>query len=236
MPCISGTGTQLVRTDYERQTVDAANPVARFAHRRRLAIARRAVLELVPGSAVVDWGCGQGRFLSQIADQAPGRYRLTGWDPMQAVRFDGFEVLTDPHAIEPDSVDMITALEVCEHLGATETDALVEFAATRLRSGGVLLITVPVMMGPALFVKELNRMVLFRRPAEHTVRELMAGGLLARPAQRAEDILGSHKGYDFRITLATFRATFGEPTVRYSPLPIPTWYGNSQAVMCFRRP
>ena len=149
--------------EYEKQTVNNPNPFARFAHRRRLKIALQRVLELPEGSLVVDYGCGQGRFLSEIDKASPSKFMLMGWDPIQSQLFDGYAIVDDLAKIAPNSVDMIVCLEVCEHLNEDETETFLAFAKSRLKSDGRLLVTVPVMIGPALILKELNRMILFRR-------------------------------------------------------------------------
>ena len=75
---------------YEKQTVDSPNPIARFAHRARLKRSKRLLMSLLGESAVLlDYGCGQGRFLHDIASdikvQKPGVV-LLGYDPYQSAQ------------------------------------------------------------------------------------------------------------------------------------------------------
>ena len=221
--------------DYERQTIDSPNPMARFAHRRRLAIASKVVRGFEKGARILDYGCGQGRFLNEIAYESRFTYRLMGWDPFADMKYDGFEVVSDRSHIESDSLDLITCLEVCEHLDALEFQEFMAFSQSRLKQSGRLLVTVPIMVGPALMLKQFNSSLLHRRRPEYSLREMLAASIWGAHITRAGDIKSSHKGYDFRETIELLRDAFILDRIRYSPLPIRTWYGNSQAIVFARK-
>jgi SAM-dependent methyltransferase len=103
------------------------------------------------GVRVVDVGCGTGATLSMLA-----RFGVvTGIDrSADALRY---SVLRGPYElvqgraeelpVGDGSADIVTALDVLEHIG-DDTRAVAEFARA-LRPGGVLLVTVPA--GPALW-------------------------------------------------------------------------------------
>lgn len=217
--------------DYERQTVDSPSPITRWAHRTRLRIARTRALEMQKGATIVDYGCGQGRFLSSLYTTAGDSYRLIGWDPHAASRFEGYEVISDPLLVAKGSVDMVTCLEVCEHLEENEMNAFLTFAHSVLKPGGVLLVSVPVMIGPSLLAKEVSRMRLFRKPTDYSLGELFSASVFCRGVPRAINIKTSHKGFDFRSTIEILRSRFGSPKLTFSPIPGLGWWGNSQAVI-----
>ncbi|MGG1948783.1 hypothetical protein AB1286_28910 [Trinickia sp. NRRL B-1857] len=124
---------------------------------------------------------------------------------------------------------MVTLFETIEHLHQEE---LVDFLPTCDRvlglDGGIL-ISGPIEIGPALLLKEANRSVLhFRRP-EHGLLELAKASVLDIRASRATDIKRSHKGFDFRKAISAIDTLgWGAEILHFGPLPIGTWYGNSQ--------
>jgi hypothetical protein len=124
---------------------------------------------------------------------------------------------------------MVTLFETIEHLHQEE---LVDFLSTCERvlgpDGGIL-ISGPIEVGPALLLKEANRSILhFRRP-EHGLLELAKASVLGIRASRAIDIKRSHKGFDFRNAISAIEALgWGAEMLHFGPLPIGTWYGNSQ--------
>jgi SAM-dependent methyltransferase len=222
---------------YEKQTVDNPNPIARFAHRARMRRSMRLVKPFLTGSAtLLDYGCGQGRFLSDLTPEINGQaVTLLGYDPTQSAQFEGYRIVSDPDEIAPGTVDVVTSLEVCEHLTDAEMEAFVDLALKIMSPTGRLLVSVPIMVGPALLVKELSRSVLFRRRTDYSTADLLEGTFFGTPAQRAEDIKTSHRGFDWRVTLDRLRETFSLEHTEFSPLPFNHWYGQSQVIMVFKK-
>lgn len=222
--------------DYEKQTYDTPNPIARLAHRRRFASSMAAVAHLPRGSSIFDYGCGQGRFLSHLNADRPGFYSLAGFDPFQAQKYEGYSVVSNLDYVTDTSVDFMTCLEVCEHLSNEHMQTFIEFAGRKLKPGGTLLVTVPIQKGPVVLLKEANRCVLHRRAPEHSLKEMVSTVLFGTLPARTEDIQGSHKGYDFEDTIAQIKRRFGEPRIAYSPFPTLGWRANSQVFMTFTHP
>lgn len=222
---------------YEKQTVDNPNPIARFAHKARMRRSMQLVESFLPGSAtLLDYGCGQGRFLGELAPELNGQtITLLGYDPYQSAQFEGYRIVSDPDDIAPQSVDVVTSLEVCEHLTDRELEEFIDFAVKVMSAGARLLVTVPIMMGPTLLVKELSRSVLFRRRTDYSTPDLLKGTFFGTPGRRAEDIKVSHRGYDWRVTLTRLSETFSLVHQEFSPLPFNHWFGQSQVIMVFRK-
>ncbi|WP_437228148.1 methyltransferase domain-containing protein [Planctomicrobium sp. SH661] len=113
-----------VRIPYEKQTLDHPNLLARFAHRSRFARSKSVVLaELEDGSVLADYGCGQGRFLSELNTELKSQKKsckLLGYDPYMSCKFDGYIVVSDVDEIACQSANVITCLETCEHLDDEE--------------------------------------------------------------------------------------------------------------------
>lgn len=87
-------------------------------------------------------------------------------------------------------------------------------------------------MGPVLILKELNRSFFIFRPSEHSLKEFVEASIFGIAASRAENIKCSHKGFDFRRAIQFLKVNGWDVDVLgFGPLPIATWYGNSQVYL-----
>jgi SAM-dependent methyltransferase len=218
---------------YERQTVDSPNPIARFAHRSRVAKSVALAEKYLPQEGtVVDFGAGTGLFLSRLGDKRrdAGLYAIEPFMPPA----------TDPriHYV-PDfpalrlEADLITAFEVCEHLLDDEPEKFLADAERSLKASGKLIVSVPIMIGGALLMKEVNKALLNRRGLEYSASELVAGmfgGAVARPAGNR----WTHKGFDYRELRKIIACRFVIEREILSPLPLP-WWANSQIFFICRK-
>jgi cyclopropane fatty-acyl-phospholipid synthase-like methyltransferase len=218
---------------YNRQTVDARNPIARFAHRRRLQVAVREAAQLIPATGtLLDFGCGPGIFLRDLG-AARRDVELIGYDPYAKQTFHGMRLVSDPNEIVDGRIDMLTALETCEHLTDSELSELIRIARRLLQPSGALLISVPIIGGPGLLMKEANRMVVHRR-REYSAREILQAAFQGKPAPRHADIKLSHKGFDFRKLHSQLAAELTCERTWLSPFPRMHWSLNSQAFSLWR--
>lgn len=222
--------------DYRTQTLDTPNPIARYAHRQRY----RASFERVAGAGtngdgggvrrggtVLDFGCGQGDFLHELAALRPD-LTLLGFDPESGHVADRYTPIDDMAAVPSGSVDMVCCFETLEHLYPDEIASFAAEAIRVLAPGGEVAISVPVIGGPTLLLKEANRAVLFRRRSDYSARELLAASLAGRPAPRPTDIRASHKGFDFRRLFEVLGERFEVVDTSYTPFPALPWWLNSQ--------
>lgn len=129
--------------------------------------------------------------------------------------------------------DLITAFEVCEHLTDAETEQFLLDAQRSIKIDGRLVISVPIMIGGALILKELNRSMVFRRASEYSAAELIAG-VFGRAIQRPDNRQPTHKGFDFRRLREKLRERFDIESEFFSPLPLP-WWANSQVFFVCRK-
>lgn len=125
------------------------------------------------GLRVVDVGCGTGATLSVL-----GRFgAITGIDRSADALH--YSMLRGPHElvrgraeelpVRDGSADIVTALDVLEHIG-DDARAAAEFARV-LRPGGVLLVTVPA--GPALWSEHDEALDHLRRYRAARLRRLL---------------------------------------------------------------
>ncbi|MDD4933209.1 MAG: class I SAM-dependent methyltransferase [Methylacidiphilaceae bacterium] len=214
---------------YAKQTVSSPNPLARFPHRARHATALGLATEAVPrGGALLDFGCGDGHFLRQCAQQRPG-LKLFGFDPGWKGGADGYAFVSSLRELPDRQRDAICAFEVLEHLYDPELTDFFEESRRLLRPGGLWILSVQIIGEPTLVLKEINPCLLFRRRSEYTAAELFRASLLGIPAPRAIDRRSSHKGFDFH-GLEEQLAQEGKIRVRHwSPFPWAPWWANSQA-------
>ncbi len=109
-----------------------------------------ALLEQHPFESLLDIGCGDGRFLREVQQRFPGK-RLLGIDGSAAairwaqilnpdVRFEHLDVLDRTH---DERFDVVTLLEVIEHVPPARLPEFLRAAARPLRPGGRLILTTP---------------------------------------------------------------------------------------------
>jgi SAM-dependent methyltransferase len=189
---------------------------------------------------VLDYGCGDGAFLNNLAELRPD-LTLYGFDPESNHQPDRYTLIDDVERVEAGTVDMVCCYETLEHLYDKE---IAEFLAHTVRvlrsggsggSGGEVSISVPIIGGPPLLLKELNRMVLFRRRTDYTAGELLRAAFLGRAAPRPDDIRPTHKGFDFRVLTARLEEELVVADRGWSPFPRLPWWANSQVFLLLHR-
>jgi 2-polyprenyl-3-methyl-5-hydroxy-6-metoxy-1,4-benzoquinol methylase len=221
---------------YASQTVESANPLARYAHRARIALALKLVERFCSSSAtVVDFGSGPGLFLHTLGQIRPD-LRLIGLDPYVQPAYPEIRYEARLDDLKAGSVDVLTALEVCEHLYPNELDALLKNAAQILGPDGVLIISVPIMYGASVIPKLMNWAIRGRdfrvgyTPGE--ILRSVAGLKVSRP----ENLRTTHKGFDFRDLRTLVSGPFMVEQVFRSPLTwLPWWMSSQYFMICQRR-
>jgi len=221
---------------YSQQTLDTPNPIARFAHRQRAKLSLDGVVRDAPrGAAVLDYGCGDGAFLNALAARRPD-LELLGFDPESNHVPDAYTSIDDVAGVPDRSAALVCCFETLEHLYPAEIDTFVSEAARVAVPGGEVLISVPVIGGPTLLLKEANRALLFRRGTDYSAGELLAASFAGRPAPRPDDIRVTHKGFDFRPLLTRLGCDLHLLDTACSPFPRLPWWLNSQVFARFATP
>lgn len=104
----------------------------------------------LPGS-ILDVGCGDGRFLGLLGEKITRRLGID-----LSARAIGFARAFHPHidyrcaALEEieEIFDLVTAIEVLEHIPDDQLNGFIKALADRIKSGGELLISVPTTVVP----------------------------------------------------------------------------------------
>jgi 2-polyprenyl-3-methyl-5-hydroxy-6-metoxy-1,4-benzoquinol methylase len=219
---------------YEEQTVKSGNPLARFAHRTRMTMAIGLVTQSCAKSGtVVDFGAGPGLFLHELGEARPD-VTLVGHDPYMAPRFPEVEYAESLDTVEAQSVDVLTAFEVCEHLYSSELDALLDDAARILKPSGAFILSVPIMYGLAIAPKVSNWMIRSHSfKSEYSPAELLKA-MVGIPVSRPQNPRTTHKGFDFRELRKIVSQRFVIDAVHLSPMPHTPWWLSSQYFMICR--
>ena len=107
------------------------------------------VRRLVGAGGVVDLGCGRGEWLTLLRDAGvpssgvDANPRFVAAGRAQGLDIELGDAIGHLQGLPPDSVDVVTALHVIEHLGTEELLALLEAARRALRPGGCVLLETP---------------------------------------------------------------------------------------------
>ncbi|MGB3165494.1 MAG: class I SAM-dependent methyltransferase [Alteraurantiacibacter sp.] len=224
-----------VTLSYDRRTVDSPNPVVRFAHRSRMRTSIALADAHVPkGGRLIDFGAGTGTFLSSFAKSRKD-ISACAIEPYQEIADPDIEQMSDLADVASESVDAITCLEVCEHLTDEELDKFLADAHAALKPTGRLIVTVPIMYGLTLPVKEGSRMLIYRNGSQYSAKEMIRA-VAGRSITRSERRQKSHKGFDFRWLRGKIERRFKIVERQTSPFGALPWWLNSQAIMvCARR-
>lgn len=219
---------------YDKQTLNAVNPIARFSHRSRFTKALHYLNIYTPNcGTVVDFGAGPGTMLSMLGN-ARADIKLYAIEPTMPRSPDKRIDYIDRLEQVSEKIDVISAFECCEHLLEDDLENFLINASNALENGGRLIISVPIMLGLALPFKLLNRAILLRHDPEYSWKEILAG-ILGRKVQRAKNPMYSHKGFDFRA----FKEKVGERFIieheAVSPFYLPWWLNSQIFIICSRR-
>jgi 2-polyprenyl-3-methyl-5-hydroxy-6-metoxy-1,4-benzoquinol methylase len=238
--------------DYARKQIYCPSGVVRWSHGSRFDLARRLVAARA-GGRLLDYGCGDGTFLAMIhGDFAEAR----GWDvdPGQIAECRkrlghlpgvAFEAVPDGGRTPPDagSWDVVTCMEVLEHCVEPERRRVLDVLHALVRPGGLVVISVPIEIGPSVAGKQLFRALAgmrnlgdYRHRERYSAAEMLrsiAGLPVTRVAFDGQSSSGpyryyGHKGFDYRDLARDIDERFTVRERRFSPMP---WLGaalNSQ--------
>lgn len=194
---------------------------------------------------LLDIGCAHARLFDVLRSRFPIEY--TGIDPIPSMaeaarrrygRHPRFEIVCDAVENRHDLLenrDAIVALETLEHIPEGAVVRLVE-AIARARPR-VFVLSVPVEVGPALWLKNLGSLLAgYYRHREYTWGETVWAGLGRLDKVPAHGL--GHKGFDWRWLAATVRHNLALRELRRLPVNgLPIWLATSIFLVCEpRRP
>jgi len=240
---------------YARRQLFGGFRLLRWSHGSRFRVARELVAPHA-GERLLDYGCGDGTFLSMVHDLFPVAVGAEVDAELAADAARRFAddaglrfVHTSALAAEPaGSFGVAVCMEVLEHCTPDAVDRVVADLRRLVAKDGTVIVSVPVETGPALVGKQLYRRLAARRGLEgyreretYTARELgtmlVAGGStgIERPVYRGTFASGEpnvwhgHKGFNWRALRRRLAADFIVRKTRFSPVPLLGPLLNSQA-------
>jgi hypothetical protein len=102
------------------------------------------------------------------------------------------------------------------------------------KPGGLIVVSVPVEVGPALLIKQMGRWWANRLTSygyeRYSWRELIKAGVGLQVRGLVRTNLYSHKGFDYRVARAALLERVSLDATRYSPL---SWTGPTCASTVF---
>jgi len=221
---------------YDQRTLNSPNPIARFAHRKRLNTSIKLTKLITPVGRVLDYGCGTGAFVCEINRE--NGIEAVGYEPyMKEVKAVDLPIFREYNDVaQSGKFNLITLFETIEHLTQDEFDLFLVQSMDILNENGSILISAPIEIGPALLLKEFNRSIFRHKWPEHGIGELFLAATFGIPGKRAKNVKISHKGFDFRKAIRYLETKiYVIRVLKYGPLPIGTWYGNSQIYFTIKR-
>jgi len=218
---------------YDERTINSTNVIAKYSHRIRMNNSLRYVVSRLEFGNVLDFGCGSGFLVSKLNQIKTGC--AIGYEPFMTDRFsENLPIYADyTNIIENAPYATITIFEVLEHVQWTEMPDIFAKFKELLTPDGVVIVSVPIEIGPAVLLKEWNRVRNFGWKQRHRYKILELIGTVAFGiAGYREDPDApflDHKGFDFRELIRFVKSKgWSVKILRYSPLPIKCWFGNSQ--------
>ena len=231
---------------YDEQTYASPYRIVRYPHQARYKMATDFLLDANP-SSVLDYGAGDGHLFRDAFSRGFGAASIVAYEPVEEYanklrstiaavgRQDQAVVCTvrdDIPAHGP--YEIIMCLGVLEHMPINERFAFYEVCEESLAPGGLIVIDVPIEVGPTLLVKECVRIALKGRSREYSWPALFRAGLGAityDPARfdplDGRSWINSHRGFDYRLLRQELAARFVVVRERCTPVSwLPASVGN----------
>jgi SAM-dependent methyltransferase len=240
---------------YETKQLASRIPLLSWSHRARFALARRLVAPYA-GRRLLDYGCGDGAFLSAVRDLFPDAVG-TGTDANELAdcrkRFAAtglrFVLTAELAPVEhAGAYDVVTCMEVLEHCVGGVVDAVLAELARLVSPSGLVVISVPIEIGPSLIAKQIIRKIAGLRIYDYKLNERYSVGELWRMLTARETTaierpvypsagggFHGHKGFNWRAMRRRIRQTLAVQRTMFSPLGFPGGFASSQAWFLCRR-
>lgn len=224
---------------YEDYTINSKNPLARFAHRTRVKVGLRYV-HVHSESKVLDFGCGDGDFLSHLSADSDSS-KLVGFEPYMESKnaastlniFSNWDEITAYCKVNG-VFDTVVCFEVMEHFSKEKQVEAIDKILKVLKADGDLVISVPIEKGLPVIPKNLRRIALSYEGNEeiYTLKNIACSlfGIKSQSLDRlrnGEDFL-SHMGFYFTDLEDLLRKKFIVSEILYSPFPKLPYFLNSQ--------
>tara|TARA_B100000242_G_scaffold16397_1_gene10093 strand:+ start:79 stop:759 length:681 start_codon:yes stop_codon:yes gene_type:complete len=217
-----------MHVDYDKQTVNAKNFFARYAHRSRLKISENIIQNLIYNEkiTILDYGCGDGNFLNNLSKKY-SNCNLIGYDPYSTIVHKLFKLCKNLDQINNNSLDIVCCFETLEHLDDNEFNFFINSIKNKLKTDGKLIVSVPIIGGLTLILKEINRAMMFKRKSDYSFKEFFLASFFNKSPKRPDNIKTSHKGFNFQLLENKLRIKLNIKSKILSPFKHAPWFLNS---------
>lgn len=231
-------------------TWDDPNSFKRWLQRRRIADALSRIPVGQPIGLIVDYGGGDGFLALHAASRWP-EAAIVIFEPYtelaQAARARLSDIpqafVVEHEADLPTGAEIVFCTEVFEHLPEAETDRALWEINRLLKPGGLLVIGVPVEIGPIALLKGLFRHARRPRAYDGDLPRIVCAALGSAPSDRPNERLGPdrryhsfHLGFDHRSLKTRLEAFFGAAQLTGSPVAFAPGWLNAEVYMRFTKP
>jgi len=242
---------------YARKQIMSANRLIAWSHRARFTIARELVRPFA-GASLLDYGCGDGTFLAKVMDLFPNSVGADA-DASQVAdcrqRFAhapgvSFVPISDLRGggTFDRRFQVIICMEVLEHCTDPVRAEVLSHLAGLAAPGGVIIVSVPIEIGPALVGKQFGRALAGCSHRDYVERErysplelltmVFAGRRtsIRRPVYHDRSKTNSwhgHKGFNWRQFRDELSQRFDIERTQFSPLPgLHGWLSSQVWFVC----
>lgn len=236
---------------YEKKQLLSKSRLIAWSHRSRFEFGLDQV-RAFGGRSILDYGCGDGVFLKSLNgayEKCVGVDISTNFINDCRLRMGsrpGYDFLMvdelEAH-YGPESFDVITCMETLEHCTTDTVDEILLKCRRLLKPDGLLLISVPIEVGPSLLAKQLGRMISglrnigdYRLAFEnYTLPEMVTmtfaneKSTIRRPYAVDQDSAYGHKGFNWMSLKKQVQNYFEIENKNFTPLPATGSFLNSQA-------
>jgi len=211
---------------YADLTYNTKNPLARFSHRKRLKISV-SMFSNTNVRSLLDFGCGDGKFLKEIYIENP-KINLLGYEPVMEIDKDnGLNIVSKLSKINQ-KFDCVTCFEVLEHFSAKEQLILLNQIKNYVKKGGVVIISVPIEISFPSLVKNIRRYT--RSKDIKIIKEIGAAffGNYKGSLRNKKGYIFSHIGFSHKRLEVILKNEFSSFSKEYSPFSKLPYHFNSQ--------
>jgi SAM-dependent methyltransferase len=218
------------KVEYKERTYASRDPLRRLSHGRRFRLAS-SLVEVSKDSRVLDFGGGDGAFLTLLFQQASISFDAVLFEPHMKVSADhNFAHLARWEAVvsyaKERQFNLVFCQEVMEHFSPQREDQALAQIASVMAPDSRLILSVPVEIGPVALIKNIGRWKYRKNAVDiYSYRNLVKSLLgLPIPDTRCGDDFLSHMGFyykDFKTVLERYFVIdriIGSPFTRLPPI------------------
>lgn len=222
---------------YKNLTTNNKSAIKRFSHAKRF-VSALDFAKLKQDDNILDYGSGNGELFVVLGkEQLPKT--AVAFEPIDEMMLElqqhlnnnninGVQTVKDLEILET-KFDTIFCLEVLEHFSATNQQAHLQKILGLLKDNGQLIISVPLEVGFASFVKNTTRMLLGQRPAFLTLKNMFKALFYKKIVRKDEPYIYSHIGFNHKELQKEFSdAGLTIVAKTYAPIAILKGFINSQ--------